>query len=54
MSLDNHIQALKTQHQELKRKIRVAYLELKDDTEVKALKKQKLLLKEKIQIFQLS
>jgi hypothetical protein len=51
MSLNNHIKALKIQHQELKRKIRIAYLSFKDDAEIQLLKKKKLLLKEKIQSF---
>ncbi len=48
-SSNNHVQSLQQKHHNLKQTIKNATSTFQDDTEIKTLKKQKLLLKEKIQ-----
>jgi hypothetical protein len=49
---NNHFQNLQQKHHNLDETIKTATSTFQDDTEIKTLKKQKLLLKEKIQRFQ--
>lgn len=49
MSIASHLKNLQQKHQQLKKFIKTTYNNFYNDTEVKILKKQKLLLKEKIQ-----
>ena len=51
-SNNNHFQNLQQKHYNLDETIKTATSTFQDDTEIKALKKQKLLLKEKIQRLQ--
>jgi hypothetical protein len=44
----SHIQNLQKKHDDLQRLINAAFLHLQDDTKIKQLKKQKLMLKDKI------
>ncbi|MDR0296980.1 MAG: DUF465 domain-containing protein [Rickettsia sp.] len=48
MSIMSHIQNLQKKHDDLQRLINAAFLHLQDDTKIKQLKKQKLMLKDKI------
>ena len=48
MNINNHIQSLQKKHDDLQRLINAAFLHLQDDTKIKQLKKQKLILKDKI------
>ncbi|HJD57505.1 MULTISPECIES: DUF465 domain-containing protein [unclassified Candidatus Tisiphia] len=48
MNINNHIQSLQKKHDDLQRLINAAFSHLHDDTKIKQLKKQKLMLKDKI------
>ncbi len=48
MNINNHIQSLQKKHDDLQRLINAAFVHLQDDTKIKQLKKQKLMLKDKI------
>lgn len=48
MSLMSHIQSLQKKHNVLERLINTGFLHLQDNTKVRQLKKQKLILKDKI------
>lgn len=48
MSLMSHIQSLQKKHNDLERLINNGFLHLQDNTKVRQLKKQKLILKDKI------
>ncbi|MCC8371360.1 MAG: DUF465 domain-containing protein [Rickettsia endosymbiont of Pseudomimeciton antennatum] len=48
MNIMSHIQNLQKKHDDLQILINTAFLHLQDDTKIKQLKKQKLMLKDKI------
>ncbi|XVN42411.1 MAG: hypothetical protein RCG15_07315 [Candidatus Rickettsia vulgarisii] len=48
MNLANHIQKLQKKHDDLQEFIKYAFLHFQDDIKIKQLKKQKLILKDRI------
>ncbi|WP_375319213.1 DUF465 domain-containing protein [Candidatus Tisiphia endosymbiont of Oplodontha viridula] len=48
MNIKNHIKSLQKKHDDLQRLINAAFLHFQDDIKIKQLKKQKLMLKDKI------
>ncbi|MCC8417044.1 MAG: DUF465 domain-containing protein [Rickettsia endosymbiont of Bryobia graminum] len=48
MNLANHMQKLQKKHNDLQKFINYAFLHFQDDIKIKQLKKQKLILKDKI------
>ncbi len=48
MKVNNHIQNLQQRHDNLQKTVDTEFLHFQDDTKIKDLKKQKLLLKDKI------